>query len=43
MRAAFLSFMMLSALALGGAGIYASDSAGDEIASNGYGVDGVAE
>ncbi|MFU0503859.1 hypothetical protein [Pseudaminobacter sp. NGMCC 1.201702] len=38
LKAALLSFAMLSAIALGGFGIYAADAAGDHLVVDGYGV-----
>jgi hypothetical protein len=37
-KAAFLSFAMLSAIVLGGLGIYAADAASNHNAVDGYGV-----
>ncbi|MGE0652257.1 MAG: hypothetical protein AB7P12_10970 [Alphaproteobacteria bacterium] len=37
-RAAILSFLMLSALAVGGAGIYAADASSGHRAVDGYGI-----
>ncbi|HHZ10530.1 MAG TPA: hypothetical protein GX405_17310 [Rhizobiales bacterium] len=37
-RAALLSFLMLSALAVGGFGIYAADAAAGHQAVDGYGI-----
>lgn len=37
-RAALLSFLMLSGLAIGGFGIYAADAAADHHAVDGYGI-----
>jgi len=42
MRAALLSFMMLSALAISGVGIYTAGAAGGYGAVNGYGVGSLA-
>ncbi|WP_276316424.1 hypothetical protein [Mesorhizobium tianshanense] len=38
MKAALLSFAMLSAIMMGGLGIYASDAASNHNAVDGYGV-----
>ncbi|WP_395448044.1 hypothetical protein ACHMW7_24595 [Aminobacter sp. UC22_36] len=38
LKAALLSFAMLSAIVLGGFGIYAADAAADHHAVDGYGV-----
>lgn len=38
MKAALLSFAMLSAIVLGGLGIYAADAANNHVAVDGYGV-----
>lgn len=40
LKAALLSFAMLSAIVLGGIGIYAADAAADHNAVDGYGVTG---
>lgn len=37
-KAALLSFAMLSAIALWGVGIYAADAASDHVVVDGYGV-----
>jgi hypothetical protein len=37
-RAAFLSFLMFSAICIGGFGIYAADAANGHVAVDGYGV-----
>ncbi|RJG46335.1 hypothetical protein D3Y55_20225 [Mesorhizobium sp. DCY119] len=37
-KAALLSFAMLSAIVIGGLGIYAADAAGDHNVVDGYGV-----
>jgi hypothetical protein len=43
MRAAFLSFFMLSGIVLWGAGIYSADAAGEHVVIDGYGVSASAE
>jgi hypothetical protein len=43
MKAALLSFAMLSAIVVGGAGIYTADTAGGHlVAADGYGVTALA-
>jgi hypothetical protein len=37
-KAALLSFLMFSAIAIGGLGIYAADAANGHLAVDGYGV-----
>ena len=37
-KAALLSFAMLSAIALGGLGIYAADASSGHVAIDGYGI-----